>query len=178
MPYITNATANTGSFIPTTNVWDVSRIAEVDVKSPEFKELLVRLYQNINNIALVLNTKETGYCLTQEFNTSKMLFNNTSTLNSQQDLRSIYRLVVDTGALVAGVKSVPHNLPFDASWKMLFISGSATDTVHLLYYPLPFSHTIAAGDIQVAVDGTNVNIDNQSGVVFDFSYVSLEYVKY
>jgi hypothetical protein len=33
-----------GIFVPTTNVWDVSQIYEIDVTSPQFKELLVRLY--------------------------------------------------------------------------------------------------------------------------------------
>jgi len=50
-----------GSFVPTTNVWDPSEIYSVDVTSPRFKELLVRLYQNVNLIAVVLNTKDSGY---------------------------------------------------------------------------------------------------------------------
>ena len=42
-----------GAYVVTTNVWDVSQLYSIDVKSPEFQELLVRLYQNVNNIANV-----------------------------------------------------------------------------------------------------------------------------
>jgi hypothetical protein len=42
---------NIGSFVPTSYVWDVARLYEIDVNSDEFKELLVRLYQNLNLIA-------------------------------------------------------------------------------------------------------------------------------
>ena len=46
MPYIPDQ-VNSGSYIGTTQVWDVSQIYDIEVNSPEFKELIVRLYQNI-----------------------------------------------------------------------------------------------------------------------------------
>ena len=33
-----------GAFVPTSFIWDVARVGEIEVNSPEFKELLVRLY--------------------------------------------------------------------------------------------------------------------------------------
>ena len=50
-----------GAFVPTTFILDVAKIQEVNVNSEEFKELLVRLYQNLNRMSLVLNVKESAY---------------------------------------------------------------------------------------------------------------------
>jgi hypothetical protein len=86
---------NTGQFIPTTQVWDIGQLYEVDVNSEDFKELLVRLYQNVNRIALALNTKETGYYLQEEFVSSNSYFHPTS--NSQDDLRPSFKKAVNIG---------------------------------------------------------------------------------
>ena len=66
-----------GAFVPTNLIWDVQQLQSVDVNSPEFKELLVRLYQNINNIALVLNIKDTGMYQLSEFVNGQLFFNGT-----------------------------------------------------------------------------------------------------
>ena len=49
-----------GLYIPTTSVWDVSEIYSTDVTKPEFKELLVRMYQNLNNMAMATNNKDSS----------------------------------------------------------------------------------------------------------------------
>jgi nucleoside-triphosphatase THEP1 len=66
--------AGEGSFVQTTQVWDVDEIYSMDIKSPEFKELLVRMYQNLNDIAVVLNTKDTGYYPLFEMVNSQLWF--------------------------------------------------------------------------------------------------------
>lgn len=177
MPYILNQAVDTGSFVPTTNVWDVSQIYEVEIGSPEFRELLVRLYQNINNIALVLNTKTTSYYLNQEFNTSNQFFNPADATQNPLNLKPSYRIAVNTGAFGAGVTTVAHGLAVNASWKWISILGAATDSVHLLGYPITFGGA-AGNSIEVYVDATNININNQSGVTFTSSVVVLEYLKY
>lgn len=169
MTYIPEQLENTGSFIPTTFIWDVSTIASMDVTSPEFKELLIRLYQNVNNVAQSLNTKDTGYYTNDEFNTGIQLFNPATTDPLQN--RPVYRIIIDTGALAAGIKNVAHNLTTGTTWQFVSIRGAATDTVGGNYYPLP--HPL----ISVRVDNVNVIINNTSGVVFDKSLVILEYAK-
>lgn len=174
MAYTTDQRARTGSFVPTTNVWDIGRLFEVDVNSDEFKELLVRLYQNVNNISLVLNTKDTAYYLTKEFNSSMVLFNPLST--NPLDLRTGYRVVINIGALAAGVTNTNHNLAITNTWKFVKINGAASNTATLQYYPLPFAGA-AGNNIEVTVNATQVVINNASGVVFTDAYVVLEYVK-
>lgn len=174
MAYIPDQQQNTGSYVPTTNVWDVARLYEVEVGSPEFKELLVRLYQNVNNIALVLNTKVTGYYLNEEFVSGKLFFNPASTDPLQ--LRPGFIKTINTGALGAGVTSVNHGIAVNANLKWMFISGAATNTSTLVGVPLPYV-SVANTHIQVSTTATQVVINNNSGVTFTDSQVTLEYVK-
>jgi len=175
MAYNTEQQINTGSYVPITSVWDVSQLYEVEVTSPEFKELLVRLYQNINNIALVLNTKATGYYINEEFVSGKLFFNPTS--NDPLLLRPGFLKTINTGPLAAGVTTVNHDIVVTNTFQWMFISGAATDTNTIVGYPLPFAG-VAGNNIEVSVTATQVLINNNSGVTFTDSQVTLEYCKY
>jgi len=171
-----NIQSDTGSFVPTTNIWDVNHIYETDINTPEFKELLVRLYQNMNNIALVLNTKSSGYYINKEFVTGKLYYNPTS--NDPMQLRPGYAITIPCGALGVGPNTpVAHGLTVTNTWQWMSIYGAATDSVNLYGYPITFGGTVT-GNIAVYVDSTNINIDNQTGVTFTSSAVTLEYVKF
>lgn len=174
MGYIPTQQSNTGSYVPTTNIWDVARLYDVDINSEEFRELLVRLYQNVNNITLVLNTKDSAFYLEQEFASGQIYFNPNST--DPNDLRPSYRIIIDTGALAAGVNATNHNLDITDTWTFTKIIGAASNSGALLYYPLPFAGT-SSNNIQVTVSGTQVIINNQSGQIFNSSYILLEYLK-
>jgi hypothetical protein len=174
MPYIPDQSTNTGSFVPTTNVWDISRLHDVELGSPEFRELLVRLYQTVNTIALALNTKDSAFYLTEEFTTGQVFFNPTS--SSQLDLRPGFRKLINIGALGAGIKNVAHGLAIATTWKLVFINGAASNTATLSYYPLPFVG-VAANNIEIRVTATDVVINNNSGATFSDAYVILEFVK-
>lgn len=174
MAYDTNIVANQGAFVPTTNEWDVGRLYEVNVNSDEFKELLVRLYQNVNIISLVLNLKSTGYYLNVEFGNSNQYYN----LTIPAQFRPGFQISVDTGALNAGVKSVPHGLSPQTPtlWKAMKIYGGATIAATPAFYPLPFA-SATGNNIEVTITATNVVINNQSGQTFTDSTVTFEYVK-
>lgn len=174
--YISEQQINTGSYVPTTNVWDVALLHETEVNSPEFKELLVRLYQNVNNIAVALNTKSTGYYIEQEFVSGKLFFNPLANPNDQLQLRPGFIISINTGALGAGITSVNHNIAVTNTFQWMFISGAATNTTTLVGYPLPFAGA-TGNNIEVTVTATQVVINNQSGVTFTHSQVTLEYCK-
>lgn len=175
MAYIPDQRINVGLFVPTTNIWDVSRIYEVEVGSAEFKELLVRLYQNVNNIALALNVKCTGYYINEEFVNGKLYYNPTS--NDPQALRPGFQKTIDTGALGAGVTAVNHGITVTNTFHWMFISGAATNTGTLVGYPITFAGA-AGNNIEVTTSATQVIINNNSGVTFTDSQVTLEYVKF
>ena len=175
MPYPTNQFEDTGSFIQTTQLLDVAEVYETDVKSDEFKELIVRLYQNLNNMALAVNNKISGQYVTTEYVTSKQYFNPGST--DPQKTRTAYRKVIDCGALPAGVKNIPHGIPAIADYKFTLINGCATDSVGINYYPLPFAGA-AGNNIELRADATNIIINNTSGVAFTSCLVDVEYLKF
>lgn len=171
MTYIPDQQQNTGSYISTTQVWDVGSIYSLDVRSPEFKELIVRLYQQINNVSLALNTKDSGFYLNEEFNTGINVFNPTST--NMLDLRPLFRKVINIGALPAGATVVAHGIPIIAGYQFVKINGAASrTTAPLVFHPIP------SATISVIVDATNVTITNGSGVAFQQAVVVLEYVKF
>jgi len=170
MPYIPDQTINTGMFVPTTNVWDISQIQEIDVNSAEFKELMVRLYQNISNIATALNKKVTGYHINQEFVNGKLYYNPAST--DPQDYRPGFIITIDTGALGAGANAVNHGLTVTNTWHWMAIYGAATNTGTLVGYSIPDLN------IGVNVTATQIIITNNTGLAFADSTVTLEYVKY
>lgn len=174
MAYITDQQMNTGSYVPTTSVWDVAQVYETDVNSPEFKELLVRLYQNVNNIALVLNTKSTGYYINEEFVSGKLFYDENT--NNPLELRPGFIISVNTGALGAGATAINHNITVTDNFQWMFIYGAATDTTTLVGYPLPFAGA-AGNNIEVSVTATQILINNNSGVTFTDSQVTLEYCK-
>lgn len=169
MPYIPGQQINTGSFVGTTNVWE-SQITDANVNSPEFKRLLVELHRNIGQIALVLNTKETGYYILEEFVTGQLYFNPNDP--NPNNLRPAFRKEINLGALGAGVTSVNHGLAITNTWKFAKIVGAASNTGTRVYYALPNSN------ITVSVTATQVVINNASGVTFTDAYIDLEYVKF
>lgn len=176
MPYIPDIISNTGSFVQQTPIFDPTRLLEAEVGSPEFRELLVLLAQQTNNISIVLNTKLTGYYLEEEFNTSAQYYNPNST--SPLELIPEYRRVYDTGALAAAFTTViPHGLTIASTWRFTAIYGTANDNVAPLYVPIP-NGVVGAGDMAISVDAVNINIVNNTATNFTSSSVILQYVKY
>jgi len=176
------ATSNQyGAFIATTSVWDVQQIYTTDITTPEFKELLVRLYQNINNIAIVLNLKDTGMYPITEYVNGQLFFpnpaNSSATTGAANPIqRQVLRKVINFGALGAGATSVNHNIIINAAYTFTRIYGVASDTTTNNYYPLPFASAGGANNIELRVSATQVIITNNSGIAFNFCYVILEYL--
>lgn len=167
---------NNGLFVPTSYVWDISQLQSMDVTDPQFKELLVRLYQNIANIATALNLKDSAYYYLGEFVNGQLYFPNptlTSQTSSTARYRQVTRLVVNFGALPnTGVKSVAHGLTPTSSWTFTRIYATASDTTGLTYIPIP------SFQANLSVDATNVNITTTANLTnYNQCYVVLEYLK-
>lgn len=171
-----------GSFLPTTDVYDVESIYTLDINSEEFKLFLVRLRQSINNVALVVNNCETGYFPLFEIMNGQIFFPNPSLNSTTSQLpvyRQVFRTTINFGALPnTGTTSVAHGIDFTNTYSITHIYGAATDPVGLTYIPLPYTSPTAANNIELYADGTNVNIitgSNRSN--YTTTYVILEYIK-
>lgn len=175
------ATIRPGMSLPTTNVWDASQVATVDLGSEEFRQLLVRLYQNINLIAVATNNKDTGIYDVFQTNCGQTYFSNpalTSATGASPIQRQVIRLVVNFGALPNNAtKSVAHGIAPTASYTFTRIYATASDTTNKLYIPIPYATSTAADVIELSVDVTNVNIKTVSNkTAYAVCYVVLEYI--
>lgn len=177
MAFIPDQQINTGSFVQQTPIFDVGRLYQVAVDSDEFKELIVRLAQQTNNISIVLNNKKSGYYIQEEFVTSSNYFNPAS--SDPLQLRPEFRKTFNIGALPIGVlPPVPHGLAVTNTWQFTHIYGAATkNTAPFESYPIPYAG--AAGTfISLSVDGTNIYLTNNSGIAFTSCIVTLEFLKF
>lgn len=171
-----------GLFVPTTDIFDTRSIYSLDINSDEFKEFLVRLRQNVNDIALILNLKDSAVYEETEFINGQVWFQDpalSSTSAQTPQNRPVFRKVINFGALPnTGTTNVAHGLTPLASWTFTRIYGAASDTAGMAYIPLPFSSPTLAENVKVEVDATNVSIttgDDKSA--FTTSYIILEYIK-
>lgn len=169
--------------IATTAILDADVLGQVDVTSPEFKELLVRLGYFINDMVHALNKKETGYYPLQEYACSNRIFPNpaftSASSNSQQD-RPVFRTTLNFGVLGNAVtKSVPHNITVTSGLVWTRIAAVATDTTGLTGLPIPYvDPTALANGIGINVDATNVNITTGSNRTnYNICLVVLEYTQ-
>ena len=173
---------NFGSFVPTTNVWEIQQIQDSEL-DPKVKEILIRLYQNMNLIALVLNTKDTGIYNLIEFVNGQVFFPNpalNSTTPQSPTQRQVYRLVVNFGALPnATTKSVAHGLVLQSNWTVTRIYGAATNP-STEFIPIPYaSATNVAHNIELNMDATDINIITGTDYsAYTVCYVIIEYLKY
>lgn len=170
-----------GAYVPTTNIWDVQQLYQLDVNSPAFKELLVRLYQNVNNIALVLNLKDSAIYDLQEFVNGQTFFPNpalTSASATTPTYRPVYRKVINFGALPAATKSVNHNITCTATTTFTRIYGAASNTTGLAYLPLPYANPTAANNISIDVSSTQVTVTTGiDRTAYNVCYIVLEYMQ-
>jgi hypothetical protein len=176
----------TGAFIPTTNVWDTENehIKDMDVTKPEFRELLVRLFQDLNRMALAVNNRDAGTYNVLPFVNGQTWFPkpgiNPATQNTSQNVRPVYRKVINFGPLpAAGNTPIAHGITCTTATTFTRIYGVATKpTVPFSYIPIPYIDP-AGANISLFVDNTNVNITVASDrSAYTICYVILEYLLY
>lgn len=175
---MTEQKTNVGFFVPTTNIWDQQLIATIDFNSQEFRDLLIRLYQNINLISLALNAKDTGLYMDQEFVNGQQFFNPADP--NPLKLRPDFRKLVNFGTLPnTGTKSVAHGIPIDANYVFTRIYGCASDQTGMTYIPLNYASPTLVNNIELFVDATNVTVITGSNRTnFTICYIIVEYLQF
>lgn len=163
-----------GSYVPTTLEWEVENLVSADVTSPEFKELLVRLYFHIDLISDALNTKITGLYPPTEFIIGSLYPSNIVSPASDRAPRNVFRVTVDFGALPnAGIKTVAHGATLSAETTAVHLYGAATDPVTQNYIPLPNDTISLSADANNVIVNTNVT----DWSAYTRSYIIFEYLK-
>ena len=182
---------DSGSFVNTSNVWDSSQLGDIEGITPPLRELFIRLYQNLNNMALAVNGKDTGIYHTDEFVTGQLYPqdpNLSSGTNATPIQRPVYRKVINFGALPTLAApgpstSVAHGIDLNEGYAFTRIYGCASkqDTNPALcsYLPIPYASPIPANNIELAVMGTNIVITvGVDRSLYTQCWVVLEYIKF
>jgi len=169
---------NIGTVLPTNYIWDIQELQSIDL-DPKFKELLIRLYQNLNIMAVTVNNKDTGVYQRNEFATNQTYFpnpaNNSSTVqgpSNRQVLRQTYMR-----SNVAGADAFNHNITVTANTTFTRIYGVGNDTTGNNYYPFPWASAAGATNVELKVNATQVVITNNSGITFTTVYIVVEYLQ-
>jgi len=143
-----------------------SYIAVYDTIPETWEEGRQFLVENLKRISNAVNAKEIGFFLDQDLLSGKQFFPGAGTNDSQQ-FRAIFRKVVDTGALAAGLNpGVAHGLTFDASFSLISLWVAGTDSGTLT------ARVISGND--VVMDATNIVITSPQA--FNRSFCIIEYI--
>ena len=159
-----------GAYLPTTNIFDINDFNDVRTI--------------FNNMALIINTKDTGIYSKSEFVNGQVWFPDpalTSYTPKTPTKRQVYRKAINFGGLPnAGTTNVAHGITFPAANTFSFtrIYGAATDQTGGSYLPLPYASTTLINSIELSVDNTNVSITTGiDRTAYTICYVVLEYIK-
>ena len=169
-----------GVFLPTTQVWDSANIQETNVQSSEFKELVIKLYENNNEMAQIINLKDTGIYDINEFVCGQTFFPTVDSSTSKRTaFRQVYRKVINVGALLdTEAKSVAHSLVITDNVIVTRVYGASTDTTGHTYIPLPYSSPTLVDNIELSLDATNVIVTTgKDRKAYDTTYVVVEYLR-
>ena len=185
------AYSSSGTFIPTTQVWDVTELKDVDVTKPEFKELLVRMYQNLNQMSITINNKESSYYDTSETVKGQSFFSNpnlNSTTSTTPESRQVHNKTINFGVLPNNAtRSYAHGINITYGYTFTRIYGCSTRpggpvggaAQVFSAIPLPYVDPgTPANGILLSVDAVNVNITTTANYsAYTTTYIVLEYIK-
>ena len=170
--------ARSGVYIPTSFATDIEILKNPNATNEVIREVLIRLYQNLDRIQRAINTRESSVYDFQEFFNGQT-FPTTSTTSSTGTAtnvrRQVYRKMIDFGALPnTALKSVAHGIDITSGFSFTRIYGAASDQAALTFIPIPNANT----DIQINVDATNINITTSGNLSsYTITYIVIEYLK-
>jgi|GEM_PF-2764319 len=170
-----------GLFLRTTDEVEKVDIARLTADQ-NLKDILLKISQRTNEVALAVNLKRTGIYHEPEFVNGNVWYANKSLSSLTADApqpRQEFTTTVIYGALKnsAGNKQVAHGIQIDANTRIKRAYTVANDPALGSYKPLPYASTTAAEVIEFWIDATYINITvgkDQSAYACD---VVIEYIK-
>ena len=147
-----------------------SYVPVYDVIPDKWEEWRIIINEQLKKITNSLNQKEIGFFLDEEVLTGKSFVpgvNQTNNGGTSQQFRSVFRKVVISGALTAGVNNIPHGLTIDNNFTLIDLwcaaTNSATSTGQVIT------------DSNVTYDSTNFIVNSPGS--FDRSSITCEYLQ-
>lgn len=174
-------TLNFGAYLPTTSSWEIQNIQASHHIDPKLKEVLIRIYQQMNNISNVVNYKETSIYDINEFLTGQIYFPTmgpAQTNSSEIQYRPVFRTSYMFGPLPNNAtQTLPHQLPVNDGWIFTRIFGTAFQPGAQNSIPLPYA-SATSDNVELYVTNTDITIITNSATFISYSgYITLEYIK-
>jgi hypothetical protein len=148
-----------------------------DVIPDNWPEAKNHIVEQMTAHADSINAKEIGWYYDIEVDSGKKFIPATNSSTSEQ-YRTIFRKVIDTGALPnAGSTTTAHGLTIGSAFCLIQMYGAGTDP-STAAIPLPFSSPTLNENIKLELNTTNVVITtaiDYSG--YTKSYVVIEYIQ-
>lgn len=137
------------------------------------------LIEHLRKISNGVNERERGWFLNEEVLTGQQFIPAGNLTGTSQQFRSIFRKVIDFGALPNTTsKNVAHGITVDSSFTLLHLYGAASDPTGLLYLPLPRSSTVLNNNIGLSMNSTNVIVGTGINLSnYTRTFITIEYIK-
>lgn len=170
------------SFLPSTFIWDIEKVRSSNL-DPELKDLFIRLYQNLNQVCLVVNNKETSIYSTQETFAGNKYFPNYSLNTSSSKtptLRESFRKTFLCGPLPnASSISIPHQIKMNSSTSLVRLDIHATNDSGSSMIKIPYASTVSVNDnIEAEVTDTHIVITTAADkTAYTKCYIVIEVLK-
>lgn len=117
----------------------------------EWEQAREILIEHVKMISNVVNTREIGYFLDEQLLAGKFLYPGAT--NTQQ-FRSVFRLVINTGGIVAGLNTFAHGLTVDDTFTLLDLWCAASNSSTFVGTPIN-----GTGNIEASREGLDINYD-------------------
>lgn len=144
-----------------------SYIPVYDVIPENWESARQILTEYLKKITNAVNIREIGWFLEEELLSGQQFIPGVTSSPIDQQFRSVFRKVINTGALVPGVNpGIAHGVTFDANFTLihLWVSGTLISTN---------AKTITGNDVNM----TTTQIVITSPQAFDRSFCTIEYIK-
>lgn len=135
-----------------------------DAVPEKWEDARAFLTEQLKRISNTVNLREIGWFLDEELLSGKQFIPGAA---NNQEYRSVFRKVIDLGAISVGANSVAHGIDFDANFSLIDLWVAATDSV-------AFS---AAAYVAPEVEMDAVNIVFSSPAAYDRAYAVCEYIQ-
>lgn len=163
-----------GLLAQTQDTFDTQRAKELIQDPDKLKEVLIQIALRFNNLATIVNYKDTGLYLTSDFLSGRQYFS----ITSPSIMRPSVRHIVNFGALPnAGTKTVAHGINVTANTIWVNIYGTATQP-GIDGIPLPYVAPVILDSISLKIDAVNVSVTTTANyAAYTICYIVLEFIR-
>ncbi len=145
-----------------------------DVCPEKWEEAREFIVEQLKKIANAVNIRDIGWLADEEILSGKQMYPGTA---NTQLFRTVFRLVINSGALVNGLNTIPHGLNITAGFTLIDLWAAASNSITLVGTPINGTGNIAAArtGLDINYDATNVYI--LSNGTYDRSNIFFEYME-